>query len=381
MIRQRWYDRKALRAELREFTQWWFGQLHEAVITVLRVLLPRWQLRALIELNASGGTVSRILGSQMTPLFSFHQAAGTDWPADLKPFGSVEVIRNHRAVVALDPAITLTYDITLPEATERTLDQVIPLYLEREFPLTLDRIAFDYLVVRRDREAQQIDVRLMIIQRTLLERILAAAIAWRVRTIQVGLAADNTDRCVGNFIRSTKRLSLRLSRLDKALMAGLIFLLVVTSGIVMGQWGLERYRVGAAIENLRPQAKVVQQAAQHLRALAAPAELLSIIAHQADAADFVEALTDVTPADTWISQLSIRAPALSTATFTLTAYTPPSLDYAKRLQSVMGMQQVKLVESTADTLSGSMKRIQLTASKAGAVRNVLSSSSIAHSIN
>jgi len=376
MHRIKYYCMPAL-AELHALLFWWLDQLHAAFVAATQFALSVWQTRALITLNASGGALARVRRVQIVPLFSFYQETGAPWPTDLKPFGSIEVLRNSRATVVLANDMVLTHEIVLPEATERALSQVIPLYLEREFPLTLDTIAFDHAVVRRDRVSRQISVRVLIIRRAILDRVVATINAWHIRPIQVGIA-DSAGQCVGNFLKTTTRQAFLFSSVDKVFMTGILLLAIAMGSIVIGQWQFERYQVRTVIEQTSPQADKVRQAAKRLQSMAAPAKLLSTISHELDAADLLERLTDQTPTDTWVYQLRIRAPALSVATFEIGAFTPLSLDYVKKWESAADMQQVKLVSTSSDAMDQSLKRIQMTMSMVNSGPDVKLSVPVSH---
>ena len=95
-----------------------------------------------------------------------------------------------RAVATLSPDFALVHRIVLPRALEREIDQVIPLQLERELPLSAERVAVDWRLLKRPRAEPRITVEVLIVHRAVIERVKSLARALRVELVRVGLTRD-----------------------------------------------------------------------------------------------------------------------------------------------------------------------------------------------
>lgn len=341
--------------ELAEFARWWWTQLLECVRALVGFIVPRSKVTTIVSFERTGGDISVIRKGKRQPLLSFRVGSNGAWPADLRPFGSIEIVKRARAAAALTADLVLTRIILLPDATERQLSQVLPLYLEREFPITLDAIAWFYAIKRRLKATRQIEVEVAIVRRDTLLDIEAAMRRWELQVARVGV--KDGDQLRGNFLAPPKAIvQKRITRVDRWLMVSAAVFALATVGCVVGQWWYERYQLGRELQTTTQSARRVQRVAEELNTSASPAQQLASIAAQPDAADLVYLLTERTPADTWIYQLSIDARGTDKPQLTLAAVTPPSLDYLKTLGSIPGFEQVALTSTESNPGNASLKR-------------------------
>lgn len=157
---------------VREFFLWWFGQLAE--------LIPRRWRRSK---DASGdalviaptgpllGTTDTIdislrRGGRETPLGRFAISGGG--------LDRLPRLAGTPTVLRLDGSEVLGKTLTLPLAAERQLDQVLEFEMDRETPFTAEELFWTYRVARRDRQAGQLLVRLLLLPRATLEVLFAA---------------------------------------------------------------------------------------------------------------------------------------------------------------------------------------------------------------
>lgn len=341
---------------------WWVGELHDLAVLVLTAVLPHLKLRTHLTLDRTGGQIAVLRSGEFKPLFSLRKEVGAPWPLDLRPFGSVEVIQRTRTAVALSSEFALTRELVFPEATERELDRVIPLYLEREFPLSLSAISFSYSILRRMRATRQLVVRIVIVRRDDLDAVLTAVRSWGMIPVQVGMS-DETSYVRGNFMQQTAR------RIDKSwgAMERWLFAFWVLCGLavvvtIATHWGYERHRLGLVLSQVQASAATVKAASARVEDKVVPAQRLAKITSSPDAADILTKLTERTPADTWIYQLTVDADPDVVPVLNLSAVTSATLDYLKTLDSTPEFDHVKLGSVTAEADRTGMKKIKLTAS-------------------
>lgn len=347
--------------EMQAFIEWWRTQLLAVSGTMLRLALPSLRSRTIVTLHRGGGRVALLKRDQANSLFDFSKAPDAPWPMDLKIFGSIEVVQGTRTLLGLSEEFVLTHELTLPDAVERNLDSAVELYLEREFPLTLNSVWITHEVVRRVRSQRQLVVRIKVVRREVLQQVISAARAWGLRITQVGTTAAD-GRVVDNFLRpDTSARKIRLSRMDQRLLAMLLAVILIAGSIVAGQWSMERYHARQALEQVKPSAQSAQAVAHQLNKQAGPALLLGEIGKIPDAAEILAVLTEQTSADTWIYQLSIRAAPRIPPLLEIAAFTPPSLEYQKSLEDSDWFEQVVLISAEDDPGHPSLRRAKFTA--------------------
>lgn len=360
--------RDYLRAFVVEVTAlfgWWVNQLRELLLQALESLVPHMKLRTVIKLDLAHAQVLVLRGGKFNPLFSFRKEPGAQWPLELRHFGSAEVIHNTRAAIALSSDYAIAHELVLPETTESQLDRIIPLYLEREFPLMLSAVSFSFSVVNRLRDARQIVVKIVVVRKAQLDELMIASQAWGLRVVKVGLA-EGASGVAGNFIqhkpntRSESIGGINRWLLISSAALGLLFLAVV--GI---EWSFERSTVASVLVQAKSNAQIAEKTFDELQSKAAPAVRLAAISRQADAADILNRLTERSPADTWVYQLSIETRQGSVSKLSWSAATPRSLEYIETIERSPEFANVKLVSSASDVNNASLVKVKLTANWSG----------------
>jgi hypothetical protein len=329
-------------ASLGAFSAWWFQELREAGEALLVRLAPRLVTRTLVMLGPQGGNLWLVRGAERECLTSFTCDTAGAWPDTLQPPAAAETVRNTRAIFALAPDYVLTHKLTLPAAVERDLEQVIGLQLERECPMPLDRVYVDRRAGRRVRNAQKIDVDVLIVQRDRVERLQELAQKWGLRLVRVGMCSE-TKGVIGNFLHTPEASSLRFTRSDRRL--AILAAAFATACVVVTafHWGYERVKVG------------------HLESDAAPARALVGLMRQPDALDALTILTQDIPKDSWIYDLDISAQWPQSPRIKLSGFTPVATMLISELQSSNHFNEIRLVSAISAGLGSAQDRVQLTA--------------------
>jgi hypothetical protein len=339
-----------IRAESTGLLGWWLEELRASWDSLLGRLAPKSLTRTVIELDASGGRVFSVRGQDRRSVLEFACDTAGAWPDDPERLSSVEAIQGSRAVAALAGGFALVHQIVLPRALEREIDSVIPLQLERELPLSPDRVAVDWRILKRPRAEPRITVEVLIVHRAVIDRVQALARALRVELVRVGLAREGGG-LVGDLLHVSARVSpLRLNAREARLALTAAALAVLWGLLIGGQWLYERARVGRALQEVAPRALHVDRLSGQLTQEAAPAEALLTLMREPDALDVLTALTEAVPKDSWAYELDISAQPSQAAEIRASTFTPTATLLVDLLNRAPRFQQVKLISASSDGL-------------------------------
>lgn len=171
----------------RDGWRWWIGQLAAMMPKQWHELFRNDTGLVTADVLGSEIVVSRSDGSGKSEIFrasrqeleslAARAAASETVKASLAP-GDQIVVRVSRAEL-------LTRTVTLPATASRNLKNILKYELERISPLDPAQISFDYRVLRRDKEANRLDVELRILKRQIVDDAvqLARAVGLEPETI------------------------------------------------------------------------------------------------------------------------------------------------------------------------------------------------------
>jgi general secretion pathway protein L len=154
-----------------EFFRWWWGQLAE--------LVPgRWR-----SAEAGGGDALIIgpaaaLGDRPEAVTVSVRQRGRENPVGRFGLGAAGLAGVPRpagkpVLLRLGESDVLGKTLALPLAAERQLEQALAFEMDRETPFKPDELFWTYRIARRDRQAKQLLVRLLLLPRAKVERMLA----------------------------------------------------------------------------------------------------------------------------------------------------------------------------------------------------------------
>jgi general secretion pathway protein L len=171
---------------VREFLDWWLGQLADLLPKQWRsgsrdadgaIIAPVGPLSETVD----SVIVSLRLGGVETTLGRFR--LGDDELGDIqRPTGQPVVLR-------LGEGDVLGKTLVLPLATERQLSQVLAFEMDRETPFTPDEVFWAHRVTRRDRRTGQLWVRLLLVPKAKLAGLLEALDRAGIRPRRAEIAA------------------------------------------------------------------------------------------------------------------------------------------------------------------------------------------------
>ena len=297
---------------LDEFVAWW--------LTQWRDLLPRsWRDRgaerapylalvpdrldhpaALTILYVSAGT-ERSLGN-LAPEPGAGRALATLLGKAARP--SVLALR-------VPPGSVLSRDVALPIAAERDLARVLGYEMDRLTPFSSDELFFSHEVVRRDRAAGRVTLRLALTPRAQVEPLVAIL-------ARAGLAPDAIEgREPDGAIR---RITLaaraggpdRAELLTRAAWALAACLAIACLAVPFIRQSSALAASGAAVAALRPRVAQVDRLRASLDAATAGTDVLAAAERDiGDPLDVLATLTDLLPDDTFLTDLSLTGRKLT----------------------------------------------------------------------
>lgn len=356
------------REECHAFLKWWVQELRELGDALLQRLAPRLAKRLVIRFGDNIACTSAPRAGQHAMKFEFARDERGEWPERLDEFGPTGEHRGARVTLALAPSEVFTFDLILPEVSERDLEAVIDLHLEREWPVSRDRFAVDYRVLQRVRARRDIKVQVLIARHEHIERLRELAQKWGLRTVRIG-SADESGKIVGDFLPRRFRLrpirSAALAPLERKLAAAAVVLALALTAVIAAQWIYERLVVGAALARLNSHATVASHLAHELTGESLPARQLLRISARPDAVDVLGSLTRSIPANAWVYKLDVSVAGGRASNIQLTAFAPAAATLVDILQQTHRFGAVRLDWAVSNGTRSGLDQLQVTASSGG----------------
>jgi general secretion pathway protein L len=212
-------------------------------------------------------------------------------------------------VVRLDASAGLRSLMTLPLAAERNLAQVVSFELERRTPFKRDEICYAHRIAKRDPAAQRLLIEVTIVQRPVVDRVLALLRGFGVEPTSLEVAgADRTEAVSPNLLGGrTGRRGPGLPDLALAALGALTLLLGATALLLplirahMTEAGLE-----AEIAALTPAADETRKLENEIAALAQESGfLVARRAARPTATEIIDVLTRLLPDEVYLVELHL----------------------------------------------------------------------------
>lgn len=328
---------RAVWHEIFAFISWWVFELWEVAEVVLARLAPG--LAKPILLRVKEGELL----------------------LDDAPFEKLEHSRKARTILALDSEAVLTHDVTFPAAVEQSLEQVVALHLERELPLSRDRLCVEWSVVRRYENAGRIVVRLLAAHREQVERARALAMEKGLRPVRIGMfQPDGT--LSGNLLSARPagdlfRLTLRDSRVGIAAVA----LALGAIGVIGAQWIYERHHVGRELERVRALAAESETLERRIQSESEGVARLARLTREPDAVDVLAQLTTSVPQDSWTYDLEVSPAKGGGYQIRMAGFVPTATMFVDLLEKEPHLEQVRLVSASSAGLGSGKDHLRVTA--------------------
>ena len=289
------------------FFAWWFGELRTLLPVFLR---PKRRHRGhLLRFEASATELSarQVIDGKEDNLGRFDiPLTGSD-REELE--AGLLALRPEETVceVAVAAPMTLVREVVLPLAAEENLSQVLGFEMERRTPFKLADVHYDYAVLERDTDAQQLRVQMQVVPKRALEAIFQSLSDW-----QLGLVQNKRERVEGD-----RPLTLRFQS-DVYRRRNVTFLntaLVALNLLLIGALvAVPITRQKEQLEELRSQATVSKRGAtaalaveEQLDRVRNQVQFLSDLkTRQPAVVELLEELTARLPDNTWLFRLELK---------------------------------------------------------------------------
>ena len=234
-------------------------------------------------------------------------------------------------VLRLAEPEVLRKTVRLPLAAQSSLAQVLAFEMDRETPFTADELCWDFVVARRDRVAARLDVELLLVPRTVVERLAGLLRAHGLPPVAVE-AAENGGRPPVRLRRGWREED-TAPRWRRGLVRGLVAanaalaLLLVATPFIRQQRALDA--VEARLDAARPAFEAATVLRRERDRLSEAADLLRTERGRVPGAlQVLQAATNALPDDTWLTELALRGGQL-----TLTGQSPSAAGIIGRLSA------------------------------------------------
>ena len=184
-----------LRAGIRAFFSWWFGEL----AAMLPARLVQWLRPAadrlvldLAEDSLTLGHISKQSRREVGRLELKDMNPGAERTAIAR---LVEGLDTGRMLISLrlPRRQALRKMLDLPAAAGQNLRQVLAFEMDRQTPFTSDDVYFDFRVRKHDREARRIGVEMIVLPRAIVDAAVARVRDWGLATDAVDISGDDAD--------------------------------------------------------------------------------------------------------------------------------------------------------------------------------------------
>jgi hypothetical protein len=330
---------RRLRTEVESFFSWWTQELRDIGATLLARIAPNLVRPLVVRLDGD----ALIVGDEPVPT----ELADT--------------LRGSRAIAVLASTDALVHELTLPAAVERDIERALDLHLERELPLSRDRVCVDWRLVRREREHRRIIVRVLVAHRDRVEALRDAVAAKGLRPVRVA-AFGPSGELLGNLQpRQHRTARLRLTALDRKLALAAASLAVAAACVIAGQWIYERVSVQDEVIQARELAATTGALTRRLREESASAVALVQLMRVPDAVDVLTALTSTTPQDTWAYELDVKPEPAGGYQVKMGGFAPAATTFVDTLEKSPQFGHVRLVSAASAGLGTARDRLQVSA--------------------
>ena len=296
-----------LLGRLRSFWRWWSGELVELLPEKLQKAIAQRQQKLYVELDNDKLLLS--LGNHAA------QREILRLPFDSADPEDEDIPREVQQTILLLPEDkVLARRITLPAAAEENLREVLGFEMDLHTPFEASEVYYDYTVVGRDSNRQQVTVDLVYAPRDAVDTLVDGTSTLGMKTdIVTCRRRDNANLQPVNLLPQEKR---RTKRLDvKSLNLALTVLLAV---LVVAAITIPIVQKNRAIETLEAQVQAAAAEAREGAALRQDLEKMAeasqfLVAKKASDVMIVELIDEVSrilPDHTWIARLDLSGSEL-----------------------------------------------------------------------
>jgi general secretion pathway protein L len=292
------------------FFRWWFKALYTLLPAAIRARLKDAHRRLLIrtgqgEISLSIESDSSVQALDTVPANEDPQLQHQHVQQLLQQHELEEVNR----VLLLAETEVLRTRVAMPMAAETNLRQALAYEMDRHTPFQAGEVFYDWRVLKRDRDAGQLGLELIVVPREAVEADIELLQRLGLAPSGVDVAAD--DGTLGiNLLPEAMRHRIVNQQARTNWLAGAVTVLLLA--LVMAQSLLLREHqlteIKAAIEDVKAEAMAVQQIRKQIDDASEAADFLQ--KHRAENGYKVEMMAELTrilPQDTYLDRLNLQA--------------------------------------------------------------------------
>ena len=289
--------------------QWWLGELAALVPEGIKRFVKRRSGTILVDLQGDMVLVQRLGPEQGGQPVRFSAVEMTDAGigsgrlAQLRDWGS----RASRIEYRIGSGQALRKSITLPLSAKRNLRAILTNEIDRQTPLGAGAVIFDYRVVGRPSDSNELTVELAIAKRELIERVLDLAKRVQLEPTLISVIDDSAERAKFNFLPPrTPSQRKRGWRRASSWLSGLAILLAFAC-IAAWIWRQEAQMasLATAVLKARAESRAVENLQKEAEAAAAREQFLPRQRAQASLPQVLNEISRVLPDGTWLFQVEL----------------------------------------------------------------------------
>ena len=296
-----------LLGRLRSFWRWWTGELVELLPEKLQKAIAQRQQKLYVEVDNDKLLLS--LGNHaaqrevMRLALDAADAEDENIPRDVQ-----------QTILLLPEDRVLARRITLPAAAEENLREVLGFEMDLHTPFEASEVYYDYTVVGRDSNRQQLTVDLVYAPRDAVDTLVDDTSTLGMKTdIVTCRRRDNANLQSVNLLPQEKRRAKRfdVKRLNLALTAMLAVLIVAAITIPIVQKNRAIEAVEAQVQAAAIEARQGAELRQDLEKMAEASQfLVKKKASDVMIVELVDEISRILPDHTWIARLDLSGSEL-----------------------------------------------------------------------
>lgn len=191
-----------LRRSLGRFMAWWGHELAGAIPHQIKQWWRGANRASLLTLDGDTALLEEYVEGRVLRLMSV-ELRGNDADRQLQFGRELNRINNPgpRPYLRLPAQLVLRREIVLPLAVEENLRQTLSFELDRFTPFRPEQACFDYRLIERDVSKRELTVELVVIERSVIDKLIAHALALGVSVAGAALVvSDASSNGFFNFL-------------------------------------------------------------------------------------------------------------------------------------------------------------------------------------
>ena len=278
----------------------------------------------------------------------------------LENIAALESATCKRIVLALADDYLLIREITLPLVNDGDIASVLAHEIDRLSPFTKNNVCYGYEILQKNVQAAKLRLRLLCLERAVLEGILAQCAELGLRISGVERVVDPASEATGEAVNllpldrrpPKEQLWNRANQVTAVLAAVLLFIV-----LALPIWHYEKQVEGLHLQvnALLEQSKVVRaKQARLVATLDRRDALVNRKNHEFEKIIILHNLTQVIPDNTWLTRVTVRDSSLE-----IEGESEKSSDLIEKLESEAAFYQVEFASSVTRNARTGKERFQI----------------------